>query len=148
MLDIYESATPTSAFSLAGSFSNPFSVTADGVEGEAVETKVYLRNDSALYYYTGISVQPVDTGDDIVDGSGATLGYEWKLYAGDQQPTAEQWDLVAAGNSISLSNLGSAGTPDTSTYLPFWVRVKVPRWAPVRSYSGVQLRITYTQTGV
>lgn len=148
MIDIYERPDPATAFTVSGDFGNPFSSAFDGITGETIEKKLYLRNDDSLYHYENISIQPIDSGDNIVDGSGATAGYSWKMYAGDQQPLEEQWQLTDAGNQITLSDIGAPGTPDTSTYLPFWVRIQVPRGAPVNSYSGVALRISFDQSSV
>ena len=145
MLDIYENADPSSAFTVSGNFGNPFTATFNGVLGEVVERKLYIRNDDSLYYYENIEVQPIDGGDYIVDGSGETDGYSWKLYAGDTQPLEEQWDLTSAGNQISLADIGSSGNPDTTTYLPFWVRISVPAGAPVEAYNSVLLRISFDE---
>lgn len=147
MLDIYESADPSSAFTVSGNFGNPFTAAFDGVLGEVIERKVYVRNDDALYYYENITVQPIDGGDDIVDGSGVTEDYNWKLYAGDSQPLEEQWELTSAGNQIALADLGSSGNPDTTTYLPFWVRISVPTGAPVNAYNSVLLRLSFDEQG-
>lgn len=145
MLDVYESADPATAFTVSGNFGNPFTAAFDGVLGEVIERKLYVRNDDSLYYYENITVQAIDGGDDIVDGSGTTEGYSWKLYPGDQQPLEEQWDLTTAGASISLADIGSLGNPDTTTYLPFWVRISVPAGAPVEAYNSVLLRLSFDE---
>jgi hypothetical protein len=146
MLDIYETANPLTAYTVSGEFTNPFSCAFDGVAGEVVERRVYLRNDDPLYFYENITVQPVDGGDSIVDGSGVTEGYSWKLSEGDQQPGEEEWSYIDTGNEINFDDLGSLALPDISTYLPFWVRVEVPKGAPVESFKNVYLRITFDET--
>jgi len=137
-LNIYETATPTSAFSTESSFSNPIANSFDGSLGAIVEKKYYVRNDDADRSYSVITVQPIDSGDDLVDGSS---GFSWKLYAGDIQPVSAQWETITAGAAISLSNI----TGDT-TYLPFWVRMIVPANSEVNSYQSVVLRLSYTET--
>jgi len=136
-LAIYESTTPGSSFSIDGTFSNPLAVAVDGTFGGIVEKKYYIRNDDPVRSYTNITVQPIDGGDEIVDGSN---GYSWKLYVGDTQPIAAQWTTVTAGASISLSDLA-----DSSTYLPFWVRVQVPSHSEVKSFQNMKLRIAFTE---
>lgn len=138
MLGIYSSADSGSEFSNDGSFDTPFSVSIDGVTGGALERRLYVRNDDAGKSYSSIQVLAVDGGDDLVDGS---TGYSWKLIAGDQRPTAVQWGAVTAGNTISLSNI-----TDTTTYLPFWVRIEVPRRAPIASFQSVSLRVTFNES--
>ena len=148
MLDIYESALPSSVFSVAGAFTNPFSLTIDGLAGGVIKRKIYLRNDDSLYYYENITVQPIDGGHNIVSGTGITEGFSWKLIAGDSEPLVEQWGQATAGASISLVDIGSAGNADTSTYLPFWVRVEAPPGATIDSYNTVTLRISFDESSV
>jgi hypothetical protein len=141
-LKIYENANPNTSFSISEEFSNPISHAFDGVNGGVIEKCYYVRNDNALNWYTNIKVQPIDGGDNIVDGSN---GFSWKLYAGNQQPLEEQWSLVSAGNQITLSDIGSASNGDISTYLPFWVRIEVPAGSSVQSFQSVKLRINTTE---
>lgn len=147
-LFIYESADPGTAFSVSGVFTNPFQVTVDGSTGDVIYRKYYVRNSDAAYYYTGITLYPtLSEGPDIVNGE-ELVGFTWKVKEGDQMPVEEEWSQLPAGNTISLSNLGSAGNPDTSTYLPFWVRVAVPRDTSVQSFANIQLAIAATQSNV
>lgn len=148
MLDIYENPDPTTAYTVSGDFSNPFSSAFDGITGETIEKKLYIRNDDPLYFYEDISIQPIDGGDYIVSGVDTTEDYYWKLYAGDQQPIEEQWELTTPGNEITISSIGSLGSPDITTYSPFWVRIQIPKGAPVKSYSSVSLRIEFDETSV
>jgi hypothetical protein len=140
MLGIYELADPSSAYSVSGIFTNPLSHTFDGVTGGIVEQKYYVRNDDAAVTYSGITLQAVDTGGfGLVDSN----GYEWKLSAGNDQPLEQEWDSLAAGNTISLAYDGAG---DISTYLPFWLRIKVPRGVTVQSFDSVVLRLEATET--
>ena len=143
-LKIYETTNPESVFSVLGGFSNPILQSFNGAAGEVVEVLYYVRNDDDTLYYTSIEVQPIDGGDDIVDGNNSTEGYNWRLIAGDQRPSESQWATVEAGAKIDLSDIGEAGAGSTTTYLPFWVRIGVPEDAPVTSYQSVVLRIKAT----
>jgi len=139
-LQIYLSADPDAALSVESAFTNPLTLTFDGVNGGVIEKRLYLRNNDALLVFTDISIEPFNDGDTIiqVDGSG---GYSWKLSAGDQRPLNEQWELITAGESIDLDDIS-----DTTTYLPFWVRVEIPAGAPVMSSQKISLRIHATES--
>ena len=142
-IGIYELADPSSELSNDGLFGNPFVTTFDGITGGTINKKIYVRNDNTTYYYTGITVQPVYlSGTNIINSSD---GFSWKLVAGDEEPLEEQWDLVSAGNSINIPSIGESGTGDNTTYEPFWVRIVVPKGAPVKSYSGIKLRLSFTE---
>lgn len=139
-LRIYQVADPSTAFSNSGNMTNPFRVSFDGRLGGVVQNRLYLRNDDTSVYYSGINVFPVDTGaNHITDG---TNNYSWKLNLGDQQPLEQQWATIANNNTITISGLGGAHLADTTSYIPFWVRVEVPKGAPVNSYDEVIIRIT------
>lgn len=146
-LKIYEEASPSTAFSTEGSFDNPMSHAFNGTTGEVVEKRYYIRNDDPTRWYSNITVQPVvSSGDNIVNGSGSTEGFLWKVLAGDSKPLEEQWELKAPGEAVSLgANIGSGSAGDTTTYLPFWLRIQVPPNAPIASYQGVVLKIQSTE---
>lgn len=142
-LAIYYATDGVSKFSQDGSFSNPLQEVIDGRTGGSIERLLYIRNDDSLFSYLDIEVVAEDTdGLSIVDG---TDGYSWKLSAGDTQPTDEEWEIVSAGNQITLGDLGTESVSDTSTYLPFWLRIDVPRNVRIKTYTDVQLKITAEQ---
>lgn len=146
-LKIYDEVKPDTAFSIEGTFTNPLSHSFNGISGEVIQKRYYIRNDDAGYYYSNIAVQPIDGGDNIVDGIGVTDGFMWQLIAGDTQPLEAQWnpELAVPGEAISLGDIGSSSDGDTRTYLPFWLRITVPRGAIIKSYQGVTLKITATE---
>mgnify|MGYP001572090151 CR=1 FL=1 len=144
-LKIYKEATTTSAFSIEGVYDNPFSLSFNGVTGGVIETKCYLRNNSLTRWYSDISIQPIDGGEDIVDGNGTTEGFNWRLIEGDSQPTEEEWMSIVSGTAITLSDIGSATTGDITSFLPFWIRVEVPEGATVACYQDVTLKISYSE---
>ena len=116
-LKIYDQVSPDDPFSVEGAYTNPLSHSFNGVAGEVVQKRYFVRNDDNTLYYTGITVQPIDGGEDIVDDSALNPGYSWKLHEGDEQPLDEEWALVPAGSSISLNSnsslckTASAGSP-------------------------------------
>lgn len=146
-LKVYSDVAPESVFSTEGTFDKPLTHSFNGTTGEVVERRYYIRNDDAARWYSNISIQPViQEGDNIVNGTGSTEGYSWKVIAGDSQPLEEQWELQGAGAATSFgSNIGSASAGDTTTYLPFWIRIQVPPNAPIASYQGVVLQIETTE---
>jgi len=83
----------------------------------------------------------------VVRSTGVTAGFTWQLIAGDQQPLEAQWDasLAVPGASINLGNIGAANDGDTRSYIPFWLRITVPRGATIKSYQGVTLKISATE---
>lgn len=140
-LKIYNEANPAAAFSSGGEFTEPISITADGVTGSTIIRRYYVRNDDTSKYYTNIEVFPtVNGGPDII--SGALPGFEWKLIEGDLQPLEDQWTITPPGNNISLADIGEVGNGDQTTYLPFWLRVETPRGVDVQSFEGVSLDIS------
>jgi len=136
-LRIYEQPDPDTSFSVSGSFSNPFAVTCDGTDGFIVTKRLYVRNDDPEVQYSGISVQPVDHGAGIVDGTGWS---NWKVLAGDTQPTEGSWATKTPGESVMITS-GITQVSDTVTYVPFWVRVEVLAGAEVNSYQSVALQV-------
>ncbi len=121
----------------------PIVTTHDGVLGGVVETKLFLRNDSALEYFTDITIQAIClTSPDETDG--VSTGHGTKLSAGDTQPTEAVWEDIDYGNILSLDDIGAPGAGDTSTYLPFWYRVECPAGAPADNRENITLRVFYT----
>jgi hypothetical protein len=137
-LTIYQQVNDTSGFSTDGSFGNAMRHAIDGRGGGAVEQLYYLRNDDATKTYSSISIIPVSNpAKDIVSGPN---GYSIKLFVGSTQPTTRQWENTTPANIITLADLS-----DTTTYLPFWVRIDVPRGAPVDTITSTFFRITATE---
>ena len=140
-LSIYLKPSPDSKVSST----NPFTITLDGEIGGARDIQLYIRNDNEDRWYNNIQVLPYDShGNNIVDGT--ITGWFWRVLEKDVAPTTEEWLDVAAGNTITLtSNIGSSTLGDTSTYLPFWVRVAIPRWQLADNITRVVLRLSATE---
>jgi hypothetical protein len=125
----------------------PIITTHDGVLGENVEIKLFVRNDDPTEYYENIEVSPVSTTvlDDTV---GTATGHGVKLNGGSTQPTEAQWGAIDYANNISLSDIGVSGLGDISTYLPFWYRVEVPAGVPADNKENIIIRLSYTASAV
>ena len=143
MLKVYTSADPSAALSYDGEFGNPLAITFDGVNGGTIERKLYLRNDNITKQYQNITIQPYDNPgveQQITNGSN---GYIWLLSAGDQRPLVEQWDLITPASVINLDDIS-----DTTTYLPFWLRITVPAGVPATSFRSASLAITCDEESI
>ena len=134
-LKIYPDEGISNPYSQDGTASNAFRQAFDGQTGQVRETRLYLRNDDITKIYTGINISSISlSGRNIING---TDGYSWKLSSGDTQPTYDGWRALSDGNSISMDAIS-----DTTTYLPFWIRIEIPKGAPIETLSGATLRIT------
>ena len=130
------SATP---FSVDAVFTNPISFSFDGRVGGVLEMLLYVRNTDVLYRYEDLEVTVAQTSGSL-DLIGGTQGFSFKLKSGDTRPSDEEWATISAANTISLEDI-----PDTVTYLPFWLRIEVPRQIPVQRFHGVSLKTLATQ---
>ena len=146
-LDIYREVS-TGTYALYGRYGVddgllPVITTHDGVLGEIVEIKLFVRNDDSTEYYTNIVVTPVSktVPDDTI---GTASGHGVKLSAGSTQPTEAEWEAIDYGDAITLSDIGSLGAGDDSTYLGFWYRVEVPAGTPADNKENIVLRLSYT----
>jgi hypothetical protein len=145
-INIYSAADPSTGYSVAGAFTNPFTVVLDGKYGGVIQKKLYVRNSDSSVWYSATTLLCSDIVDPtIVDG---TKNITWKLIAGNTQPTDDQWAAITTGNTISMANLGAIGSPNTSTYLPFWARVQIPRNMEVQTVLDVKLKINTTESSV
>lgn len=134
-VEIYTS--PSSSALSSGTLENPFSLAFDGRLGGYKEVKLYIRNNDALYYYTDLTLTLEDN-TELGITNNIEKNFSWKLSEGDTKPTFNDWANIAASNTITFSDLGSAGNPDTSTYLPFWVFVKVPAGLSIQVFTDVK----------
>lgn len=125
----------------------PIITTHDGVLGEVVETKLFVRNEDVTEYYEDITVAPVSktSPDETI---GTANGHGVKLRVGGTQPTESEWGAIDHGNSISFSDLGTSGSGDISTYLAFWYRVETPAGSPADNKENIVLRLFYTANAV
>lgn len=134
---IYTKTTPDSLISQDGLFTNPFAITFDGRLGGFKEKRLYLRNGDAAFYYQQLELSLIDdSATPIINREGD--GFVWKLFEGSIKPTLNDWRNIPANNSIVFSDLGSAGFPDTSTYLPFWVYIQVPSELSIQTFTSAK----------
>lgn len=139
-LRIYENVGDNAPYSVGSLYTNPLIFSFDGRIGGTLKKRLYLRNTDASYTYSSITIEPENTGTLDVTGKTTNNGFLFKLKSGDTQPSDDEWDTIAAGNQISMSNIS-----DTVTYLPFWVYVKVPNRVSSRHIRTISLLITAEQ---
>lgn len=140
-LSIYADTNPNNKFSLNGVNTSPMRFSIDGRVGGVIEKLYYVRNDSNTKTYTNVGLLFVPTTVlDIVNG---VNGYAIKLKAGSAQPTSGEWSSIDAGNTIAMPNV-----LDTVTFHPFWLRVEIPKGAPVQTIVGTSAKISCTENAV
>lgn len=146
-LGIYTEPIPEARISNGDDWTNPLLFTLDAVNAVIYDVRLYIGSNDEIYAYTGPSggdiTLSIVNGDGIADGS--LTGWEWKLKAGDSQPTEYEWGLVTPGQSISLppiydpyNNMDGC----THIYHPFWLRIKIPRLTQRKLFSNTYFRIT------
>jgi hypothetical protein len=111
----------------------------DALNGSWVTEKLWLRNDSAAHYYTGVEVSIDITG--VTAPNVSPTGVIYQLVPGDIEPTVLEWKHIPYHNSITFSDIGSLGAADTATYYPFWLRTYVPGNSSIGRTSESNLRI-------
>lgn len=122
MIDVYKIISdPASKVTVANYIASPH----DALNGSWFTQKLYVRNDSALTYYEDIALSIVITGTPVPSNV-SPEGIVYQLFAGDIEPTVQEWHRLPFHNTIDLGDLGAVGVPDTATYLPFFLRIYVP----------------------
>lgn len=139
-LKIYSDVTSGNAYSINGLYTDPLIESFDGRVGGTVEKKLYIRNDDATKQYSSIVVSLVQAGGSINYRNGA-YGFAMKMKSGNGRPTEAEWATISANNTISLSDIS-----DTTTYLPFWLRIEVPSRIKSQHISNVSIKISATET--
>jgi len=128
----------------------PIATVHDGREGGPVTTQLYIRNDEATRWYSSVTIQPVDLVEAYPYGDVAynETGWGVKLSADTEEPTLAEWDDIEWGNTISMPNVGSASSPDTNTYFPFWYYITCPPNIDAITKTDIVLRTGYTANAV
>jgi hypothetical protein len=136
-LRVYTKPTESAALSVGGDFALPLSLSLDGRTGGVIDRELFIRNDQETRWYEDISVTALGASPALVNGA---LGFTVKFITGTKRPTYEEWCLVGAGNTATFSsNIGNAYDAETGIYLPFWMRMEVPRNEPARVIKDIQI---------
>lgn len=138
------------AITNSGDLTSPLTTVHDGKTGDTQTVQCYIRNDNSSKYYSNIVITPVDLVDanpygDVIYSE---TGWGVKLNAGASEPTEGQWNDLDWGDSISMSNIGASGLPDTTTYYPFWYLVTCPPNTNAKVKTDIVLQVSYTENAV
>jgi hypothetical protein len=146
-LNIYHTPIENAVISNDGEFDPSLSFVMDGRLGGFLVRRLWVRNNDKRYTYKDITVKPIDEGsDNIVGGS----EFFWKVQAGDRRPLDSEWKDLAKGNTISLGTLGQDPSivadpkPNLHSFLPFWVRIEIPKHSNTKTHTSGKLRISAT----
>lgn len=124
---------------------NPFTLTYDGRIGGAIDTRLYIRNDSSRFYYTDISVRVIDTVAPNFTNESIPKCY-WKFAEKDVALSNAEWQLVQPANTLTITSaIGTSTLADTSLYLPFWVRVAFAPGFEIQTITNILLRVNATE---
>lgn len=129
---------------------SPVSTVHDGRVGGNVYCQLYIRNDESTKWYSNIQIIPIDTVDAYPYGDVAYTETGWgvKLSAGAQEPSLAEWEDIAWGNTINMSNIGSASLADTTTYFPFWYMITCPPNELAKTKVDINLRVLRTNNSI
>jgi len=135
-------------FSEDGAQSHPITTTHKGNDGESVELLLYLHNDDPTQWFNDITIMPVDVAepDDTLGDQGT--GWGVKISKGVEQPNPTKWANIKYGNVITMDDIGAEGSPDTTTFYPFWYRIISPPGEDVKTKVDIKLRIDFTKNAV
>lgn len=130
-------------------FSSPLDTVHEGQEIQVKTKQVFLRNDDATKWYKDIVLTPVDlegiVGDE--DVSYDETGWGMKIYPGSTEPSSDEWEALDWGNSISMSDIGSSGSPDTTTYHSFWILITSPV-CDAQNKINLSVKVEFTEMAV
>jgi hypothetical protein len=116
----------------SGDNSNPIT-TLHSVNGTTQTIQLWLFNDDATKYYTGITIDPIDsTGSD--ESTWVSLSLDGITFQ-------------AAGAVLNMPNIGSSGSADT-TGKTFYMKVISPSGQTVQNKNDIKLSVTYTEFAV
>lgn len=119
----------------------------DGLNGSWYTQKIWLRNDNVLYYYEGITLS-IDIPAVTLPANVSANGVIYQLFPGDVEPTVAEWKHLPYHNEIAMPTIGGAGSPDVSTYYPFWLRVYSPGNSDIGRLQEASIKIKAIERAV
>lgn len=131
-------------------FSSSIVTTHDGKNGDIKTTLLYIRNDDVLLWYSNIRITAVDTVDAYPYGdvNFSETGWGIKFSKGGVEPTAAEWSDISWGNTLSLDDIGSDSSSDTTTYFPFYYYISSPPNIPAANKTDIQIDVKDTENAV
>lgn len=118
------------------------SLVLDGTYGDVRTEQFFVKNSSELHYLTDFIISLPNS-----DYSAGYMrdGYSVKVIVADTLPSQADWDLVGPGQPVSMDDIGSLGSADTSSYRSFFVRVSCPGNQPVSLVDQVSVKFSYIE---
>jgi hypothetical protein len=146
-IQLYENQGDSTPYS-SGTFTNAFLHNFDGRIGGIHEVKIFVRNDDSLHVYEDISmsIEQFDTLE--IDFVGGDDGFSFKLFAGDTQPTSDEWSTINYAIPGSPGEIDLSDLTDTNTWLPVWIRIEIPASIPVQRLKTVRFKVSATESDV
>jgi hypothetical protein len=115
---------------------SPLTLTFDGRVPAAQQRLVYLRNDDVAKWYNDVHLSIPSPMANIV----------WKFKESDFSPSEEAWALIAANNTLSLTeSVGSMGNPNTDTFFPVWIRIQTEKKLKIQTLINFPLSLQATE---
>lgn len=113
----------------------------NGYAGGSHEEIIYIRNDSALRWFSNVRVSVV-SGPYDAEGELGASGFSFKFMYGERRPTEAEWDSVESGAALELPDIGDVDAADTSSFVPFWLRCGVPGGTAAQINESFTIRLS------
>lgn len=128
----------------------PVSTTHNGKDGDIQTVQLYLKNSSAVKWYSNIVITPIDVVDANPYGDVIYTETGWgvKLSSGATEPSSGEWEDIIWGEEINMDNIGTESLADTSTYFPFWYLITCPPNEDAKNKSDIFIKVRATENAV
>lgn len=128
----------------------PITTVHNGKTGDLKTVQLYLRNDESTEWFSNIQLQPIDLVDASPNGDVAYSETGWgiKLSPGAAEPTSGEWLDLGWGEQITMDDIGSDSSADTTTYFPFWYLITCPPNEDVSIKTDIVIDVSYTENAV
>ena len=103
------------------------------ITGSSQVVQLWLFNNDATKYYTGITIDPTD--------SVSTDESTWV------QLSADGVTYLGASAALSMANIGSAGSGDTTGHT-FYAKITTPSVGSTQNKTDIKLSVNYTEYAV
>lgn len=116
---------------------NPITTTHPTTGSASAAIPLWLFNDDATKYYTGINIDQTD--------AVSTDESSWVQLAPDNAGAAGAFGAGSA--ALAMANVGAAGSADTTGH-PFWYKCTTPSGQTVQNKTDIKLTVGFTEFAV
>lgn len=141
MVRIFDNAQDEFGTLSMNQYSGKLRFSGNGKLGFSTDQLIYLKNDDNTKYYTNVTLTPMSSNYDDIVGEWGETGFGVKLLIGERRPTENEWDQITPGEAISIPDIGTTDSANTSDYTPVWVRVIVPGSTKSQLKTNIKLRV-------